>query len=442
MTHVGQLLSPGGQLILLEGTQPVGWIDLIFGLTPGWWKFADTAIRAKHPLISVDRWQPLLKSVGFETALALQPKNPDNPALSQSVMIAQRPTVAIKYWGLLGTVAEASPIVACLKDNDQRFEAWSTVQQQNCQKNRVAATEAVCRQALETIQTLANQPKAPRLYFVALGATSEAQLIHSGLWGLVQTAQLEHPELRCTYIQAETAEQVVAELLLDSPETQVTYRNGLRQVARIENYQEDYQTEADELVSEPTQLVANHAGTISGLQWQATPRREPKTHEVEIRIHATGLNFRDVLIAMGQYPEAAPLGCECVGEIVAVGSGVRALTLGQQVIAIAPYSFAQYVTVDHNLVAPIPKSTTTLEAATLPVAFTTAYYSLIHLAQLRKGDRVLIHAATGGVGGAAVQIAQQTGAEIFATASPSKWNMLRELGIRHIMSSRTLTFAD
>ena len=457
LTHVGQLLSPGGQLILLEGTQPVGWIDLIFGLTPGWWKFADTAIRAKHPLISVDRWQTLLKSVGFETALALQPKNPDNPALSQSVMIAQRPTVAIKYWGLLGTVAEASPIVACLKDNDQRFEAWSTVQQQNCdgvvhtlpgtstekgQKNMVAATESVCRQALETIQTLANQPKAPRLYFVALGATSEAQLIHSGLWGLVQTAQLEHPELRCTYIQAETAEQVVAELLLDSSETQVTYRNGLRQVARIENYQEDYQTEADELVSEPTQLVANHAGTISGLQWQATPRREPKTHEVEIRIHATGLNFRDVLIAMGQYPEAAPLGCECVGEIVAVGSGVRALTLGQQVIAIAPYSFAQYVTVDHNLVAPIPKSTTTLEAATLPVAFTTAYYSLIHLAQLRKGDRVLIHAATGGVGGAAVQIAQQTGAEIFATASPSKWNMLRELGIRHIMSSRTLTFAD
>ncbi|MEL7223416.1 MAG: polyketide synthase dehydratase domain-containing protein, partial [Cyanobacteria bacterium J06576_12] len=457
LTHVGGLIAPGGQLILLEGTQPVGWIDLIFGLTPGWWKFEDTTIRTKHPLISVDRWQTLLKAVGFETALALQPKNPDNLVLSQSVMIAQRPTVAIKHWGLLGAVAGVSPIVACLKDNNQCFEAWSTAEQQNCdgvvyalpvtstekgEKDIVAATGSVCRQALETIQALAKQPNAPRLYFVALDATSEAPLTHSGLWGLLQTAQLEHPELRCTYIQAETAEQVVAELLLDSSETQVTYRNGLRQVARIENYQENYQTEAGELELEPTQLGANHAGTLSGLQWQATPRREPETHEVEIRIQATGLNFRDVLIAMGQYPEAAPLGCECVGEIVEVGSAVSHLELGQQVMAIAPRSFAQYVTVDHNLVAPVPKNTTTLEAATLPVAFTTAYYSLIYLAQLREGDRILIHAATGGVGQAAVQIAQQAGAEIFATASPSKWNTLRELGIRHIMNSRTLTFAD
>jgi NADPH:quinone reductase-like Zn-dependent oxidoreductase/NADP-dependent 3-hydroxy acid dehydrogenase YdfG/acyl carrier protein len=111
-------------------------------------------------------------------------------------------------------------------------------------------------------------------------------------------------------------------------------------------------------------------------------------------------------------------------------------------MAIAPNSFANRVTVHHDLVVPIPAGITTAAAATLPVAFTTAYYSLVKLAQLRPGERVLIHTATGGVGQAAIQIAQSIGAEIFATASPDKWSCLRQLGVQQMMNSRTLDFSD
>ncbi|MEO0769819.1 MAG: SDR family NAD(P)-dependent oxidoreductase, partial [Cyanobacteria bacterium J06649_4] len=467
--HVKELLAPGGQLVLLEGTQSVGWVDLIFGMTPGWWKFSDGELRANHPLISAQQWQTLLQSAGFNAATSLQPKAENTGDISQSVIIAQKENTLNKKWVLSGSVTDAASLVSRLKETGQSFEALSQIENLQCDgvvyvlptemplsddvsdDQFIDTTESLYRQTLSTIKTLAKSSEKPRLYFVSLNATAKSQLSHSGLWGLLQTAQIEHPELRCTYIQSENPKQIVLELQSDSPETQVIYRDGIRQVARIKAHQiEDHQT-ADvfssndleaEQAQECTELVIERPGTLSELQWQSVERTEPSAHEVGIRIQATGLNFRDVLIAMGQYPEAAPLGCECVGEIVAVGKAVTSLAVGQKVMAIAPKSFAQCVTVHHQLVVPIPPDTSTIDAATLPVAFTTAYYSLCQLAQLATGDCVLIHSAAGGVGQAAVQIAQQVGAEIFATASLSKWDTLRGLGLTHIMNSRTLTFAD
>jgi len=448
LSNINTLLAPGGQLILLEGTQPVTWVDLIFGLTPGWWRFTDTAVRAEHPLISQAQWKTLLASTGFDAVASLGEDAGMAVEMSQSVLIAQTRKVSQRRWSLLGEVSDASSIISLLIEKEQSVEAFSEDEKLGCDgviyvlpigtKNTIVdTTETICRHALETIQTLAKQPCAPRLYFVSIDATPESQLAHAGLWGLLQTAQLEHPELRCTYIQAETPAQIVAEVLSASVETQVIYRDNTRKVARIEDY-----APQDVATQLPTQLIADPAGTLTGLEWKSTPRDQPNANEVEIRIHTTGLNFRDVLIAMGEYPEAAPLGCECVGEIVAVGSAVTALEAGQWVMAIADGSFAQFVTVPSELVTPIPQGLTPSESATLPVAFSTAYYSLCQLAQLQANDRVLIHSAAGGVGQAAVQIAQQIGAEIFATASPRKWTTLRDLGITHIMNSRTLTFAD
>ena len=139
--------------------------------------------------------------------------------------------------------------------------------------------------------------------------------------------------------------------------------------------------------------------------------------------------------------EPGSLGLECAGEVVAVGQGVQGLAPGAAVVAIAS-GISQYVTVAVSLVVPMPKSLSFEEAATIPVAFLTVYYTLHHLAQMKPGDRVLIHAAAGGVGQAAVQLDQQAGAEVFATASPGKWEYLKSLGIKQIMNSRTLDFAD
>src|SRR5262245_11143375 len=138
-----------------------------------------------------------------------------------------------------------------------------------------------------------------------------------------------------------------------------------------------------------------------------------------------------------------PLGIECAGVITAVGEGVKGLAVGDEVMAVAHFSFGSYVTVSAYLVIPKPAHLSMIEAATIPIAFLTAYYALHYLGRLEKGERVLIHSASGGVGLAAVQLAQRAGAQIFATAGTSeKREMLRSLGIEYVMDSRSLDFAD
>ncbi|MEO1348588.1 MAG: zinc-binding dehydrogenase [Cyanobacteria bacterium J06635_15] len=167
---------------------------------------------------------------------------------------------------------------------------------------------------------------------------------------------------------------------------------------------------------------------------------------MEIEVSAAGLNFKEVLAAAGLMPATAPtfnFGLECAGKIVALGEGVKDLAIGDEVIAFGSACFSRFITTADRLVAQKPAHLSLQEAATLPIAFTTAYYALIQMGRLRKGEKVLIHAASGGVGMAAVQIAQWVGAEIFATAgSPEKRQFLHSLGIEHVMDSRSVAFAD
>ncbi|PYS24487.1 MAG: hypothetical protein DMF72_05330, partial [Acidobacteria bacterium] len=194
-------------------------------------------------------------------------------------------------------------------------------------------------------------------------------------------------------------------------------------------------------------LSATSPYTVESLSLQPATRRAPEPGEVEIKVIAAGLNFRDILRAMGIYPGVAAentwVGDECAGKIVALGEGIEAFQMGDEVLAVAAHSLGTYVTTRAEFVALKPASLTFEEAATVPIAYTTAYYALHHLGRLAKGERVLIHAAAGGVGLAAVQLARLAGAEIFATAgSPEKRTFLRSLGVQHVMDSRSLDFAD
>src|SRR5215208_3261430 len=147
-------------------------------------------------------------------------------------------------------------------------------------------------------------------------------------------------------------------------------------------------------------------------------------------------------MAPGSRDGPVSLGGECAGKITAIGEGVTGHQIGDEVIAIAPACFGKYSNTNAALVHRKPSHLTFAEAATIPVAFVTAYYALHHLGRLRAGERVLIHAASGGVGLAAVQLAHLAGAEIYATAgSDEKREFLSSLKIHHVMDSRTLTFA-
>jgi phthiocerol/phenolphthiocerol synthesis type-I polyketide synthase C len=195
-------------------------------------------------------------------------------------------------------------------------------------------------------------------------------------------------------------------------------------------------------------------GPFRNLRWHKNTtwlEGEPlQADEVEIEVRAVGLNFRDVMYAMGLLPDEAveqgfcgpTLGMELAGIVRAAGAGVE-LAAGDEVIAIAPASFANRVRTQSFAVTRKPADWSFEAAASVPTAFFTAYYALVELAHLQAGERVLIHGAAGGVGIAAIQIAQRLGAEIFATAGTlEKRDFVQLLGADRVFDSRTLTFAD
>ncbi|WP_063783015.1 beta-ketoacyl synthase N-terminal-like domain-containing protein [Streptomyces sp. XY431] len=193
-------------------------------------------------------------------------------------------------------------------------------------------------------------------------------------------------------------------------------------------------------------LLAVRPGLLESLTPTRWERTAPGPGQVEIEVAAAGLNFSDVLKAMGAYPGAAgtvPLGVECAGRVSAVGAGVERFRVGDRVMAVAPSALAAYTTTEAHLVAPRPSALDDEQAAAVPVAFLTAVYGLGHLARLRAGETVLVHSASGGVGLAALAVARRCGARVFATAgTPAKRRFLRELGgVDLVMDSRSTDFA-
>ena len=166
--------------------------------------------------------------------------------------------------------------------------------------------------------------------------------------------------------------------------------------------------------------------------------------EVRVGVRAAGLNFRDVLISLGMVPGEAFVGTEGAGVVLEVGPGVEGLAVGDRVMGMLVRGFGPVAVTDRRSLVKMSDGWSFAQAASIPTVFLTAYYGLVDIAGLGSGDRVLVHAAAGGVGMAAVQIAQHLGAEVFATASQGKWESLRALGLdeSRIASSRTLEFKD
>jgi acyl transferase domain-containing protein/NADPH:quinone reductase-like Zn-dependent oxidoreductase/acyl carrier protein len=206
------------------------------------------------------------------------------------------------------------------------------------------------------------------------------------------------------------------------------------------------------LFEAPTlRLGLRSPGQLRNLRWESHARVHPGRDELEIEIHATGLNFRDVMYALGLLSEEAveggfagpALGLEFAGVVMAAGEEAGGFTPGDRVVGFGPHSFADRVITKSRSVARIPPGMAFEAAATIPSAFLTVYYALNHLTYLGDGERILIHGAAGGVGLAAIQLARRRGAEIFATAgSEEKRDFLRLLGADHVFDSRSLAFAD
>ncbi|MES4904982.1 MULTISPECIES: SDR family NAD(P)-dependent oxidoreductase [unclassified Streptomyces] len=277
----------------------------------------------------------------------------------------------------------------------------------------------------------------------------------AAVWGLVRSAQTEHPGRFLlididtdtdTDADADTGLEALRDALREAVRTdepQLALRGGRALVPRMARVDAERELVAP-AGERAWRVVAGKTGP-DDLTAVPSPRASAPLApgQVRIAVRAAGLNFRDALIALDMYPDAAAsIGSEGAGVVLEVSEGVAGIAVGDRVMGLFDDAFGPVAVADARMVAPVPDGWSFREAAAAPVAFLTAWYGLVELGGLRSGETVVVHGAAGGVGMAAVQVARHLGAEVFATASPAKHPVLEGMGVdaAHRASSRDLGF--
>lgn len=353
----------------------------------------------------------------------------------------------------------ASKLPSVARDTSTTTQSTSRAEITRFQPDFNAARDAGWGGLLDLLQGVlaGGSAPAPRLWIVTRGAQAAGTkslpvaVAQSLSWGLGRVIASEHPELGCVRIDldprghAQEIDQLTEELWWGGREDQVALRGEDRYVARLRSQSHRSDNKLLTLPgSAAYRLEIIRRGQLDQVNLVAAEPAPPRAGEVLIRVQTTGLNFRDILNVLDLYPgDPGALGGECVGEVVALGDGVTELELGDRVLALAPASFSSYVTIPAEFCYRCPPELSSTAAATIPISFLTCWYALRDIARLQPGERLLIHAGTGGVGLAALQIARLVGATVFATAgSQRKRDYLRSLGVTHVFDSRSTQFAQ
>lgn len=479
-------LSAGGYLLLAE-RYPDWSADFLAGLDPAWWHAAAGADVPLSSLLPPAAWAEALKAEGFEDVTDFSEPAAGGLAEGAYLVLARRPLQDAApmtapepaAWLLLVDAASsdlAGHLAARLTSQGQQVEVADRLPAQELANFRHvvhlrgwdAAPEssaALLAQMLADVQALAALVgKSPRLWVVTRGGALASDLPYactpspaqSALWGFGRVVMNEYPALSCTLIElaadpdaADTLVRLENEFLHPDGAHEIVLANPGRYTLVLREEGEHRTTPAQE--GERFRLDFRLPGQLRNLLWLPQEGRAPGEGEVEIQVHATGLNFRDVMYLMGLLPDeavekgfaGASLGLEFSGVVSRVGPHVRELRVGDKVMGFGSDCFASHVVTRADALALMPEEWSFEAAATVPTVFFTVHYALKHLADLQPGERVLIHGAAGGVGIAAIQLAKHLGAEVFATAgSDEKRDFVRLLGADHVFDSRSLAFAD
>ena len=439
-------------LLLHDGERPLGWIrGFRLRRLPRQameWLFPAPQRDATHPGRGPETW--LLHSVWWplveggeaaEAGEAGEAAEPEAQPPEAPLLVGAGPHQALGFEAWLqplGRVPRRLPFDAPLPAGTGPVLVWPELAS--------AEPGRLCAGLLAIAQGLAAAPEPRPVWLVLEGEGAAA----GALDGLARTLALESPGQGWgrLHLPASAAEQPgptewpgLWARLQGAPA--LRWRHGHLAAPRLER-----------LPAERLQLLSHDPGRLEALALEPLAPFALLPGEVELAVEATGLNFRDVLNALGlleaygaqlglETGARLPFGGECVGRVVALGPGVDPALLGQRVVAaLAVGSLASHVACRAQLCAPLPEGLDASEAAGLSTAFLTALYGLDTLAQLQPGETVLIHAAAGGVGQAALQVARRRGARILATASAAKQAALLEQGVEAVFDSRSLAFAD
>ncbi|HEX3861584.1 MAG TPA: SDR family NAD(P)-dependent oxidoreductase [Stellaceae bacterium] len=483
LSRLRDRLVPGGLFIAVEPAPNPLW-DLVFGQYSGWWRGARNDVSAASPLRSGGEWRSELAIGGFDdlgTAIVAAGPWPSAALWGRAPSIAaaapaQRPSHAISLIdtgspGAVGFAAELTRAGHRVSTIDAAAFATAAETDAEAGDTRFAVVliddtgdDAVAQTAraislVARVASVAAQQHVP-LYLVTSGAqqapdgVAEPAITGAAIWGFGRVLFNEMPRLSLRLIDllpglpgAERAARFAQELAAASDETEIVWTAAGRHVLRLRRGLPPRWADAGDALA----LTSAQQGGLDSLGWQANTRRAPGAGEVTIDVHAAGLNFRDMMWAMGLLPEEALIdgfagptfGLECAGIVREVGEGVSDLAVGDRVAGFAPAALSTEVTTAAHAVTRVPEDMSFAAAATIPVTFVTAIYALGTLARLAPGELVLVHAAAGGVGLAAIQYAKYRGAIVIATAgSEVKRAFLRLAGADHVLDSRDLSFAD
>src|SRR6185312_941583 len=405
LARLGELLGPGGLFLAVEPAPNALW-DLAFD---------GAALRSDA------EWRAALDIAGFTGAAAHPLTIGPWPGLA---LWARAPETAASARAAEAAAAEPAIFVA-----DEAPDIVAHTARTIAALAKVAGDCAANRR---------------RLWVVTQGG-----LVGGAVWGFGRVLINEMPGLDLRLIElppgSDPARYVAAEA--GTGETEIVWTQAGRHVPRLRRGLPPRWAGAEDAIG----LASLRGGGLDALGWREIAPRPLGAGEIEIDVKAAGLNFRDVMWGMGLLPEealidgfaGATFGLECAGVIRAVGPEVEGLAVGDRVVGLAPASLASRVTTLARAVVPIPDALGFAAAATAPVAFVTVFYALGTLGRLEAGETVLIHAAAGGIGLAAIQYAKHRGAVVIATAgSPAKRAFLLRAGADHVLDSRDLGFAD
>ncbi len=504
--NIRDLLTAGGSLFFVDVATPHLWLNAVFGLTSGWWRFTDYVLRPHHPLLRREQWEEVLLQSGFsetaslaglirsrggESLIGLMARK----AWTEPVVTAEQEMVTPMEtsWLIIADssglgdalaaqlalngcrcriahrgndFAETSEdhftlraevpedwqhlITACAEQSPDRIVYLWGLDEQN------PAAELLGTDGLFHLAQALDLAKKQRIDVVTRGAQAvghrhDATVAQAAVIGLMRVIANEHPNITCRSIDLANApaspdvRALWQELLHQDAEREIVLRGEARYVRRIQRGLASREQEMDRNV--PLRLESRERGILDSLRLMPFALPPCGAGEVVIEVKAAGMNFRDVLKALALYPaetaDARIYGDEVAGIVKAVGSEVTHVAVGDEVFGLAVFGLATHSMARAGDVRLIPRGLSFEEAATLPVVFMTSWHALKTVTNLQPGERVLVHAGAGGVGMAAIQIAHHLGATVIASAgSPAKRSLLETMGVQHVIDSRRADFAE
>jgi NADPH:quinone reductase-like Zn-dependent oxidoreductase/NAD(P)-dependent dehydrogenase (short-subunit alcohol dehydrogenase family)/acyl carrier protein len=484
--NLRKLLGPNGLFVAVEPEPNPLW-DMVFGQSPEWWRVGPRTSDGS-PLRSAEEWCTELAAAGFRSADAASGGWAPWPCALLWGSAPPREETSPSDWGeprsvlvVAGDAALAAVVHDCLGEAGHRVrlsgqgDAFAGELQDQSGSEALPPTilfmadgscpgdpTELASQQIVALSRMATQAAERRseLWVITCDAQQSSEmgetsgLIGGALWSFARVLTNEMPrlslrlvDLPATLTAHDRARKIAAELSASSTEEEIVWTPEGRHVLRVRRGLPPRLADPSDVLT----LGSRHPGGLDSLGWELRAPRSVGPRQVEVEVHAAGLNFRDVMWAMGLLPEEALIdgftgptfGLECAGVIRSIGSDVEGWTVGDRVMGFAPASLGTRVVTMADALAPIPSGMSFSAAATIPVTFVTAKYALGHLAQLAPGEYVLIHAASGGVGLAAIQYAKHCGAVVIATAgSAVKRSFLRLAGADHVLDSRDLGFCN